>query len=67
VIPYFICLLVSLNVVNSALVLPAVVFAICIDVFTYVDVFIFTTSSAAAIGLVVARFLNLIIALPFVF
>jgi hypothetical protein len=62
-----ICLLASRKVVNSALVLPVVVFAICIDVFTYVDVLISSTSSIAAIGLGVAPFLNLIIALPLVF
>jgi hypothetical protein len=66
-IPYLICLLASRKVVNSALVLPVVVFVICNDAFTYVDVLIASTSSTAAIRLVVVPFLNLIIALPFGF
>ncbi len=63
-VPYLICLFVSRKVANPVVVLPPLMLAICVDVTTYIDVFVLSESSTAALGLVVAPLLNLIIALP---
>ena len=59
--------IVARKVANLALILPAIVLAICINVFTHVDAFIFSTSSTAMTGLVLPPSLNLIVALCFGF
>lgn len=61
--PYIICLLISKKVANSALVLPAVVGVLAMDVDTYFAVKA-SASSTAAISLVVAPILNLIVIIP---
>lgn len=60
---YGICLLIARRAVDAVLILPAVIGVLLFDIDTYIAVES-STSSTAAISLVVAPILNLVLVLP---